>query len=210
MDNSSRVPARITATLAIAVSLQLVVAPFAAAAEPRQAPPPAAAPTPLGSQPPAEAMPRIEFVFEERVTLAPAVVLGETELGHRQYIPITGGQVAGPKLNGEVIPGGWDFQLRYAGGCGTLSADYFLRASDGTVIHILNESFNCGLGGANGERTWFRPVFEAPKGSPHEWLTRSTFVASLELERPPAAAASAPAGAAPPPMSIRIKFYQVK
>ncbi|HEY6456321.1 MAG TPA: DUF3237 domain-containing protein [Steroidobacteraceae bacterium] len=167
---------------------------------------PPAAVVPLGTPPASAAMPRVEFVFEERVTLAPATVLGDTDLGHRQYIPITGGQIAGPKLKGEVIPGGWDFQLGYAGGCGTLSADYFLRADDGTVIHILNPSFSCGMGAPGAERSWFRPTFEAPKGSAYEWLTRGTFVAALELERPSAR----PAGAAPPPLAIRIKFYQIK
>lgn len=164
---------------------------------------------PLGAPPSAEAMPRVEFVFEERVTLAPATVLGDTDLGHRQYIPITGGTIAGPKLKGVVIPGGWDFQLGYSAGCGTLSADYFLRADDGTVIHILNQAFNCGMAGPGGERSWFRPTFEAPKGSAYEWLTRGTFVASLELERPnPPAAGAAPEAA--PAMAIRIKFYQIK
>ena len=170
-----------------------------------------AAAVPLGTPPPAEALPHVEFVFEERVMLAPPTVLGDTDLGHRQYIPITGGTIAGPKLKGKVIPGGWDFQLGYPGGCGTLSADYFLRAEDGTVIHILNQAFNCGMARPGGERSWFRPTFEAPKGSAYEWLTRGTFVASLELERPnaPAAASSAPGGAAPT-MAIRIKFYQIK
>lgn len=191
-------------TLALRLVGRVVIAALlvgpAAGAQPS---PPAS--LPLGTPPPAEVMPRVEFVFEERVTLAPAVVLGETPLGHRQYIPITGGTIAGPKLEGEVIPGGWDFQLRYADGCGTLSADYFLRAHDGTVIHILNESFSCGMGAPGGERSWFRPRFEAPKG-PHDWLNRGTFVALLELERPatPAAPGAAPA------MAIRIKFFQIK
>jgi len=168
-------------------------------------------PAPLGAPPPAGAMPRVEFVFEERVTLAPAVVLGDTDLGHRQYIPITGGTIAGPMLTGEVIPGGWDFQLRYADGCGTLSADYFLRATDGTLIHILNQGFSCGMGAAGGERSWFRPTFEAPKSSPFEWLTRGTFIASLELERSaPLATGGAGPKAAAPPMAIRIRFYQIK
>ncbi len=166
-------------------------------------------PPDLGAMPTAEQFPQVEFVFEEHVTLSPATVLGETALGHRQYIPITGGTIAGPKLQGRVIPGGWDYQLRFEGGCGTLSADYFLEASDGTVIHILNESFSCGLGGPNGERSFFRPRFEAPVG-PHDWLTRGTFVATLELDRPPADAA--PTAGSPPPAlrAIRIKVYQVK
>lgn len=165
---------------------------------------------PLGATPSADAIPKVEFVFEERVTLAPPTVLGETDLGQRQYIPITGGSIAGPKLKGSVIPGGWDFQLRYPGGCGTLSADYFLRAEDGTVIHILNQAFNCGMGGPGGERSWFRPTFEAPKGSAYEWLTRGTFVALLELEPPPVAATRQASGGVAPMMAIRIKFYQIK
>ena len=168
----------------------------------------AASPTaqlPLGTPPPPDAMPRAEFVFEERVTLAPAVVLGETALGQRQYIPITGGKIVGPKLNGEVIPGGWDFQLRYPSGCGSLSADYFLRADDGTVIHVLNEAFTC-VPGVPGERTITRPRIEAPKGL-HEWMTRGTFVGILEIEPP----ATPPAPGSPPRLeAIRIKIYQIK
>jgi hypothetical protein len=169
--------------------------------------PSAPGPAPLGTPPPAAALPRAEFVFEERVTLAPAVVLGDTDLGHRQYIPITGGTIAGPKFKGTVVPGGWDFQLQYAGGCGSLSADYFLRAEDGTLIHVLNQGFNCASGGGDAGRNWTRPTFEAPKGSAYEWLTRGTFVGALELEPP---ATPPPPGTKPPLAAIRIKFYQIK
>lgn len=161
----------------------------------------------LGAQPPADALPRAEFVFEEHVTLAPAVVQGETALGHRQFIPITGGKVAGPRLSGEVIPGGWDYQLRLPGGCTSLSADYFLRASDGTVIRVLNQAFMCASAGTSAERTWTRPTFEAPKGSAHEWLTHGTFVASIEVDPP---ATPVPPGGTAPLTGIRIKFYQIK
>ena len=189
----------------VARTLGLLSTLLALGAFPAHAVPPAA-PSSLGTAPPAEVMPRIEFVFEERVTLSPAVVLGETPYGHRQFIPITGGSIAGPKLKGEVIPGGWDFQLGLPGGCGTLSADYFLRADDGAVIHILNETFSCGMGGPNGERSFFRPKFEAPKG-PHDWLNRGSFVALLELERPgPPAPNAGPSRS----MAIRIKFFQIK
>jgi len=154
---------------------------------------PAAADTPaVGAIPPADAVPRVEFAFEGRVTLAPAVVLGNTALGHRQYIPITGGTVAGPKLKGQVVPGGWDFQLTYsASDCTQLSADYFLKADDGTLIHVINEGLVC----PGGQRSLFHPRLEAAKGA-HEWLTHATFVATLEVE---------PGGQA-----VRIRFYQVK
>lgn len=193
------------ASLAPRLSVAILLAGFMfAGAAVAQRP---AAPARLGAQPPPEAMPRAEFVFEEHVTLAPAVVQGETALGQRQYIPITGGTIDGPKLKGEVIPGGWDYQLRYPGGCTSLSADYFLRAADGTIIHVLNQAFNCATTGAGAQRSWARPSFEAPKGSPHEWLTRGTFVASIEVDPP---SSPVPPGGTAPLTGIRIKFYQIK
>jgi hypothetical protein len=168
--------------------------------------PASTAPPPLGTPPPQTALPRLEFAFEFRVTLAPPVVLGETAFGHRQYIGITGGRIAGPKLTGEVLPGGWDYQLGLTDGCTMLSADYFIRADDGTVIHVLNEGIGCAPGSPGSPRSFFRPRFEAPKGA-YEWLTRSTFVASLELDPPPSQAAG---GAARALNAIRLKFYQLE
>ena len=153
---------------------------------------------------PSEAQfPTVEFVFEERVTLAPAVVLGDAPSGRRQYIPITGGTIAGPKLNGRVIPGGWDYQNRLASGCFSMTADYFLEADDGTVIHILNESFNC-ASGPGGPRSFFRPRFEAPVESDYAWMNSGVFVASLEMDTTPAQ------GDGPREPAIRIKVYQIK
>lgn len=146
--------------------------------------------------------PQVEFAFEARVSLAPPVVLGETAMGRRQYIGITGGTLSGPKLTGQVMPGGWDYQLGLASGCNALTADYFLRAADGTVIHVLNQGFTCANVPA-GERMIVTPRFEAPKGA-HEWMMRATFVGTLEVERAPGAPANGP------PAAVHIRFYQVK
>lgn len=156
----------------------------------------------VGAPPPASLTPRAEFAFEFRVNLLPPVVVGETPFGRRQYIPIAGGPIAGPKFNGEVLPGGWDYQLAMGNGCSWLSADYFIRARDGTVIHVLNEGPNCSVAG---ERSLFRPRFEAPKGT-YDWMTRGSFVATLEVER----AESAPGAPPAPPRAIRLKIYQLK
>ena len=157
-------------------------------------------PTELGSMPAEAQFPTVEFIFEERVTLGPAVVLGDTVKGHRQYIPITGGTVVGPKFNGRVVPGGWDYQQREAeSGCLTMTADYFLESDDGVVIRLLNEAFNCNLGAAgDGSRSYFRPRFEAPVGK-YSWMSSGTFVASLEGDF----------GGDDGP-AIRIKVYQIK
>lgn len=167
---------------------------------------PTAAVAPLGTPPPLAAVPRLQFAFEFRVTLAPAVVLGETDFGHRQYIGITGGTIAGPKFKGKVLPGGWDYQLGLTDGCTMLSADYFIRADDGTVIHVLNEGSVCAASWPNSPHSFFRPRFEAPKGA-YEWLTRATFVATLEVE-----ASTQPSIADTPRTlnAIRLKFYQIE
>jgi hypothetical protein len=157
----------------------------------------------LGTTPDAAMLPKAEFVFEEYVTLAPVVTQGETAMGQRQFIPITGGKVAGPKFNGEVMPGGWDYQLRLPSGCGSLSADYFIKASDGAIIHVLNQGFSCNPPVA-GERNYAIPRFEAPKG-PHEWMTRGSFVSSIEPVMQPGAN-----GAPPKLLAVRIRFYQIK
>jgi hypothetical protein len=149
---------------------------------------------PLGAPPAADSIPRVQFAFEERVTLSPTVEIGETAYGQRRYIPITGGSVAGPKLNGQVVPGGWDFQLTYKGSdCTQLSADYFLKADDASLIHVFNEGLVC----PGGAPAIFRPKLEAPKGK-HDWMTRTTFVATLELE-----------GTPPKVDAVRIRFYEV-
>lgn len=143
---------------------------------------------PAGQQPQAarqDAGPRLEFVFEELVTLGPGPVMGETAYGRRNIIPITGGTVEGPKLKGKVLPGGWDYQLSVPGGCTTISADYFLQTDDGVVIKVLNNALACA------GKLFTRPVFEAPKGK-YDWLTKGVFVGVLE------------AGAG----GVKIKFYQ--
>ena len=177
-------------------SLSALIAVAVAVAEPSAS---ALAQTPLGTPPPPTAAPRLEFAFEFQVALSAPVVLGQTALGHRQYIPIRGGKIAGPKLTGEVMAGGWDYQLGLSDGCSQLSADYFIRAQDGTIIHVLDEGLSCPTDRDSPRRLYYRPRFEAPKG-PHEWLTRATFVASVELEQTGKAA----------PTAIRLRFYEVK
>lgn len=65
--------------------------------------------------------PVLSLVFEEVVTLGEPVTPGNTPLGGRNMIPITGGSFEGPGdgtgIKGTIIPGGWDWQLARADGC---------------------------------------------------------------------------------------------
>lgn len=131
----------------------------------------------------------MEFAFEATVTVATPLEVGETPLGRRRVIHITGGRFAGPRLNGVVVPGGADWQIIRSDGVTELTAVYELKTDDGTLIHVTNRGLRHGPAEViqrllRGEPVdpmsyYFRtvPVFEAPSG-PHDWLNRSIFVAT--------------------------------
>jgi len=141
--------------------------------------------------------PSLEFAFQETVSLGKAVEVGKTARGERRIIPLTGGHFEGPEIKGEILPGGWDWQLTRADGCTDVKADYFLKTDDGVVINVVNTGEICP--GAKGAPAPVRthPVFEPPLGK-YEWLGRQTFVGTLGM---------APASAGP---AVLIRFYRVK
>ncbi|MEJ2109739.1 MAG: DUF3237 domain-containing protein [Acidobacteriota bacterium] len=80
--------------------------------------------------------PGLEFVFEVIATLERPLILGQTGIGERRIIGITGGTVKGPKLNGIVLPGGADWQIVREDGVSEIHARYCLKADDGALIYI--------------------------------------------------------------------------
>lgn len=141
--------------------------------------------------------PGLEFAFAETVSLGKVVEVGKTARGERRIIPITGGHFEGPNIKGEIMPGGWDWQLTRTDGCTDVKADYFLKTDDGVVINVVNTGEICA--GAKGVPSVVRthPVFEPPLGK-YEYLGRQTFVGTLGM---------APPSAGP---AVLIKFYRVK
>ena len=141
----------------------------------------AAAPTQGGAAPEADAL-RTEFVLEAHVNIAAALTVGESALGLRRLIPITGGSFKGPRLQGEVVPGGADYQLVRPDGVTSIEARYTLRVSDGSLIYIANRGILVrAVEGPAPAPAYVRtvPEFEAPIG-PHDWLNKSVFLGTLD------------------------------
>ncbi|WP_426956322.1 DUF3237 domain-containing protein [Muricoccus radiodurans] len=121
------------------------------------------------------------------VAVGPPVVLGPGPNGERRVIPINGGRVTGPRLEGEVLPGGADFQLIRPDGVAEIEARYVIRAADGALVYVVNrglrhaapEDMDRLLRGepVPPERVYFRtaPVFETAAPA-LAWLTRSLFL----------------------------------
>ena len=146
-----------------------------------------------------------EFVFEIRANVDAPLVIGQSSQGLRRVIPILGGSVAGPRLNGIVVPGGADWQYVRPDGVLSLEARYTLQADDGTLIMVTNRGMRHGppdiiekIGRGEdvpAEAYYFRSAaeFEAPIGK-HDWLNKALFIGIAERK----------AGAA------IVRFHQVK
>jgi hypothetical protein len=132
--------------------------------------------------------PILEFVCELKVLIDKALVVGETAHGTRRVVPIKGGTFKGPKMKGEIINGGADWQVVRADGVTEVEAHYDLRTDDSTIIYIKNVGLRVATPEvaariAKGEKVspteyYFRavPKFEAPKNSKYDWLNNAIFI----------------------------------
>ncbi len=134
--------------------------------------------------------PQLEHVCDLAVTISPPVEVGQTVAGLRRMIPITGGVVKGPRLNGKVLAGGADFQLILAGGTQAhLDARYVIELDDGTRVFVQNTALRVAslensqriMRGepVNPGEIYFRcqPQLEAA-GEKWAWLAESQFIGS--------------------------------
>ena len=139
----------------------------------------------------AQKAPALDFFCELKVKLDPALIVGETPHGTRRIIPIIGGTVEGPKIKGEILNGGADWQILRADGVTELEAHYQFRTDDGTLIYVKNTGIRAATPEiaarlARGEKVdaneyYFRamPKFDAPKGK-YDWVNNSLFVCTGE------------------------------
>ncbi len=131
--------------------------------------------------------PRFELVGELEVKVAAPILFGAVPGGQRRIVPILGGRIAGPRLNGEVLEGGADTQLIRDDGLTQLVARYALRLEDGALVHVVNRGLRHAapedmaklLRGeaVPPERVYFRctPAFETSAPA-HAWLHRAIFL----------------------------------
>ena len=78
------------------------------------------------------------------VDVGALVTLGPTPQGERRYVPLLGGVVQGPELNGTVLPGGFDWHLMRADGVLEIAAHYVICATDGSLIEVKSDGLRHG------------------------------------------------------------------
>ena len=117
-------------------------------------------------------------------------VTGLNSRGKRRIIPITGGRLDGPQLQGRVLPGGADFQIVVSDTCADLDARYLIAldgAHHGEHIFVQNRALRRGSAEdiarlvrgepVDSRAIYFRcvPSFEVSCAA-LQWLTRSVFI----------------------------------
>jgi hypothetical protein len=131
----------------------------------------------------------LRHVCDIEAEVGPIRDLGHTPHGRRRIVPILGGTVKGPRLAGEIVPGGADWQYVRGDGVVELVARYSMLTRDGVEIAVTNRGLRRAAPEvmerlSRGEtvdpalvycRTAL--VFEAPAG-PYDWLNASLFVCS--------------------------------
>ncbi|MBN1832075.1 MAG: DUF3237 domain-containing protein [Deltaproteobacteria bacterium] len=124
-----------------------------------------------------------EHVFDANVTIGSLLNFGKSKYGERRIIPITGGTFKGPDIEGEVLPGGADWQLTRPDEDVELYARYTLKTNDGALIQVQNRVlFHMPK---DGKPPYSRSVidFEAPSESKHAWLNHAIFLGTLTMPR---------------------------
>ena len=132
--------------------------------------------------------PTLEHLCDLAVTIAAPVEVGQTPAGLRRMIPITGGTVTGPRVNGKVLAGGADFQLILGGGTQAhLDARYVIELDDGSRVFVQNTALRVAslensqriMNGqsVNPDEVYFRcqPKLEATAPQ-WAWLSESQFI----------------------------------
>ena len=129
-----------------------------------------------------------DFLLELRADLdQPAYDLGTSVNGQRRIVYVTGGTVSGPKVNGEVLPGGGDWLTTRPDGVTVLDVRALLRTDDEALIYVWYRGYSqmppdvLARFQAGDEidpsEYYFRttPVFETTSEK-YEWLTRTVCV----------------------------------
>lgn len=126
---------------------------------------------------------KTELMWEAKVKIANMINVGESKRGVRRVIPITGGTFSGPKIKGEVMPGGEDWQLVRPDGDTELNARYLLKTDDGIVIQVINQALMHAPSTGEEGGFYVKSVIdlEAPTDSKYNYLNHAIFLGTLTV-----------------------------
>ena len=132
-----------------------------------------------------------DFIMRLEVDVGPIVSMGAAPLGERRIVAIEVGTFEGPKLKGELLPGGADWQIVRADGVIELDARYALKEARGGTVRVVSQGYRHGPPEvmarlARGEdvpssQYFFRTTMRFETGAPElAWLNKTIALAKAE------------------------------
>src|ERR1700748_2204644 len=85
-----------------------------------------------------------QYVFTITARIAEVTTAGDLGHGVRRIIPIVGGEVRGPDVNGKVLAFGADFQIIRPNELIDLEARYAFETDDGATVYVENRGIRFG------------------------------------------------------------------
>src|SRR5262249_60201991 len=82
------------------------------------------------------ATPGLSHITDLSAKVGPPVDVGATPNGVRRVVPILGGEVSGPRLNGTVMPGGVDYQVWRNDDVTEIHARYVIETTKGARVYV--------------------------------------------------------------------------
>lgn len=79
-----------------------------------------------------------------RCEVAAIESLGPAPRGERRYVPLLGGTVDGPELQGRILEGGVDWQWARSDGVLEIAAHYVVQTPDGARVEIQSDGLRHG------------------------------------------------------------------
>jgi len=130
----------------------------------------------------------LEHACDFTVELSRPHELGSCSTGTRRIIPIVGGTVSGPLINGRILDVGADWQTVTANGVAELDARYGIETHDGAMIEVISRgirhvSAEVAARIAAGEEVptseyYMRTAIRLDSGhADYAWVNRSLFLA---------------------------------
>jgi hypothetical protein len=85
---------------------------------------------------------RSEFLLKLSAEFDEEQVLGDTPLGTRRILHAKRGSFLGPRLRGQILPGGADWVLARRDGIAQLDIRFALRTDDDELIYLVAEGIS--------------------------------------------------------------------
>ena len=126
---------------------------------------------------------KTEHMWNATVKVGKMIRMGESKHGVRRVIPIIGGTFNGPKIKGEVLPGGEDWQLVRPDGDIEFEARYLLKTDDGVLIKVVNKLLLHMPKPDEQAQPYVGSIIdlEAPVDSPYDYLNHAVYIGTFEM-----------------------------